>query len=140
MNIGCTVIASVLLVTTIIGAVRPRTVMVHLDTSIGDVSAKFYDIENSFDATKLASIKGTLMDLQIRGLELQESTLRTSGSPLKELCAFFRGHSLSIIKCIQGVHILDAEIEILKAQEDRRRVKAGERLERRIMRRVNEAE
>ncbi|KAG6839463.1 hypothetical protein C0991_002345 [Blastosporella zonata] len=44
MNIGCTVITSVLLATTIIGAVRPRTVMVHLDTSIRDVSAKFlYD-------------------------------------------------------------------------------------------------
>ncbi|KAG6843926.1 hypothetical protein H0H87_011667 [Tephrocybe sp. NHM501043] len=147
MNIGGIVISAFLLVTTVVGTVRPRAVTTSLDSSLRTVSEKLYHLEGIIEEKKISRPRDKLMRLQIEAIDLRLITFRVSGSLLKEFVAFITGHSFAIAKCIQDIHALDDEIEVstvcipfmeklmviftkvLKAEEYRTRVAAGERLE-----------
>ncbi|KAJ6514966.1 hypothetical protein C8R47DRAFT_1206322 [Mycena vitilis] len=65
-------------------------------------------------ASDVSTIGTSLSRLQFKVSEIRQETLHDSRSNWKELCAFLKGRSLAIYRCIQEVHDLETRIEILK--------------------------
>ncbi|GLB42499.1 hypothetical protein LshimejAT787_1105140 [Lyophyllum shimeji] len=123
LHIGTILTAALVFVITVIRMARPMTVMAHLDASVREVEDKVYDLRNTNPTTKeITAIMIELKSVRLEACELRKATFRASSSTWKEFRAFCRGHSMRIIRCLRRV----GELDILKAEEEQRRIKAGE--------------
>ncbi|KAF8069307.1 hypothetical protein FPV67DRAFT_1669316 [Lyophyllum atratum] len=102
LQLGTTLIAGTVIATTVFEEIRPLSIIAKLEAAISHVMDRLRDVESAnYGTEELLAARTKLLKLHQRAIALREAA---SGSPWRELCAFFMGSSLEAARCLWEIY------------------------------------
>ncbi|KAJ7252589.1 hypothetical protein C8J57DRAFT_1661673 [Mycena rebaudengoi] len=112
-----TIAASILVLAITCGIVHciwPMRLTSILVASIAETENLYYDSIEAGELTGDVDTEKKLLSLQKKVLEIREDSLRNSLSAWKTLGDFFKGRSITLLRCADEIQRFQTHIEILK--------------------------